>query len=350
MKDLITGEGLKPELLDELGHQRAVLRVLLGLTIPAGIGFAAINLFRGSYILAFIEMLFSLAAAITWRRVPAVEHVRPIVALFSIPMILVACYVMVQPHASSTMFAWIFSVPVLLYSSLGTRHGFQLTSIFYLFVGGLFALKHVDGGTFHDVSAAMNLSVCSLAVWGFVHAYEKARSETHKRLANFAITDPLTGLYNRLSLESAFERRKVISEEEGLTMGLIMVDLDHFKAVNDKFGHDGGDIVLREVAETLTNAVRAEDHIFRMGGEEFCLVVPRIGKSQLACTAEALRVRIENLDIDFEGERIRVTTSIGAVMMDEKIQDLDTLLSEADKRLYQAKNRGRNQVVFEEAV
>ena len=133
-------------------------------------------------------------------------------------------------------------------------------------------------------------------------------------------------------------------------MGLIMIDLDFFKNINDTHGHDCGDEVLCRVAEVLKYSVRADDVAIRMGGEEFCLVMVCKDKAQLLNTADVLRERIQSLDIQFAGQSVPVTCSVGAVVMCAEHRDLSEMLVEADRRLYRAKDNGRNQVIFEQNV
>lgn len=333
----------------DLSHQRAVLEVLLSLAMPAGVLFSIINYFRGMHVLALGELLFTVASLVLITRVHSIKRPRLVVICFAIPILAIVSYAIYMPTASVTMFAWVYVIPVLAYSALGERQGFYISLAFYLSVGAQYIIRFGDNVRFQDPAAVLNVIVCSLAIWGFVHAYEKARNVSQAKLSNLAVTDPLTGLNNRLGLESIFERRKEISDEVGLAMGLIMVDLDLFKLINDTYGHDRGDEVLKRVAQSLKQSVREEDVVFRMGGEEFCLMVPRMGRPQLLKTAEAIRERIQSISFEFNGERVVVTCSVGAVIMGDQFTDLEQMLLEADRRLYRAKENGRNQVVFDEA-
>ena len=337
-----------PDSLEQdLDHQRAVLKVMMSLAVPAGIMFSLINYYRGYPVLAFGELLFSVVSILMIPRLSKIKRPRLVVACFTIPIFAIVSYAIFLPAASVTMFAWVYVLPVIAYSALGEKHGLYLSTAFYLSVGVQYVLRFGDNEVYQDPAAVLNVVVCSLSIWGFVHAYEKSRNMSQAKLANLAVTDPLTGLNNRLGLESIFERRKEISDEEGLAMGLIMVDLDLFKLINDTYGHDRGDEVLKRVAQSLKQSVREEDVVFRMGGEEFCLVVPRMGRQQLLNTAEAIRERVQSISFEFNGERVVVTCSVGAVIMGEQFDNLEGMLVEADRRLYRAKENGRNQVVFE---
>lgn len=324
-----------------------MLQVLLAIAVPVGVLFALANIANGAYGLALVELCLSVLALVLWKPMKTVKNPQLVVLAVIFPLFGIVCYVIFLPTSSITVLAWVYTIPVLAYSALGARNGFFVSMFFYLAVGVHLVLRFGPDVAYHDPKAVLNIVLCSGAVWAFVHAYEKARDKSQRMLADMAATDPLTGLRNRLELGSVFERRCEDSQAEGLTMGVIMVDLDLFKVVNDTHGHEGGDEVLRRVAIALTKAVRTEDCVFRMGGEEFCLVVPRMGKKQLRRTAEAIRRRIQRLDIVMNGTRIRVTGSLGAVMMSEQYSSLPEMLDEADRRLYAAKHRGRNTAVCE---
>jgi len=331
----------------DLQHQRAVLQVLMAVAMPAGLSLAAVNFYREIYFLAVIELGFSIAALLLWNRAKASTRPRFLVTCFTIPTFAVISYAIHLPETSITIFAWVYIVPVLAYSAMGPKQGFYFSAVFYLSVGGQYFMKFGQVTGYQDVGAILNVTVCSTALWGFVHAYETARFRSHRRLSLLATTDPLTGLNNRLGLESLFEQRTAASSDQGNLMGLIMMDLDLFKSINDTYGHECGDEVLRRVATVLKSCVRADDVAIRMGGEEFCLLVACKDKAQLLNTANVLRERLQSLHVPFAGKSIAVTGSIGAVVMDDDYRHLSELLVEADRRLYRAKANGRNQVVFE---
>jgi diguanylate cyclase (GGDEF)-like protein/PAS domain S-box-containing protein len=158
------------------------------------------------------------------------------------------------------------------------------------------------------------------------------------------LTDALTGLGNRryaaLSAESAIREL----EGEGTEFGILILDIDHFKLVNDKYGHTIGDRVLRMIGWTLANAVRRNDAAARWGGEEFVVVCPRLRLSVLAEVAERTRSLIERSWISLEdGRKITSTVSVGGVMA-HRGDTLETLVARADERLYTCKKAGRNRV------
>ncbi len=157
--------------------------------------------------------------------------------------------------------------------------------------------------------------------------------------------DVLTQLFNRRFLPSVLKRELNLSRRNGRPFCVLMLDIDHFKRVNDAHGHDAGYRVLQHVASQIMNLVRGSDFVFRYGGEEFIAVLASVGLEQAAVIAEKLRAQIENQEIPLaRGQSVRVTTSIG-IAMDDGHPDYQRLIERADKALYAAKQGGRNRIV-----
>jgi diguanylate cyclase (GGDEF)-like protein/hemerythrin-like metal-binding protein len=171
--------------------------------------------------------------------------------------------------------------------------------------------------------------------------------ELQEQLKEQANRDSLTGLYNRRFLDSTLERELARCKREGQSLSLIMLDVDHFKKYNDRYGHQAGDECLRSVAHTLqANAKRASDLAARYGGEEFSLVLADTSGTVAQRLAESVRGAIEALNISHEHTREgRVTVSVGvASMTQQAYQDVESLMRAADEALYRAKQGGRNRI------
>ena len=161
-----------------------------------------------------------------------------------------------------------------------------------------------------------------------------------------AIRDSLTGLYNRRYMQEALERELHRARRRERPLSVMMIDIDHFKSYNDRFGHAAGDDALRLVAETLMAAVRAEDLACRYGGEEFTVILPECALPQAALRAEEVRTRLRELYVERPGELPEVVTvSIGVAGFQETTGRVDMLLKFADDALYRAKHEGRDRVV-----
>lgn len=174
---------------------------------------------------------------------------------------------------------------------------------------------------------------------------EQELQALQQQLRDQAIHDPLTGLYNRRYLEEALARELIIAERKGLCISAIMGDLDHFKLVNDNYGHRAGDEVLRTFGKLLKACSRGSDIDCRYGGEEFLLLLPDMNEESAIERAESLRLALASTPIEFEGSIISVTGSFGVACFPRHGRTGDSLISAADKALYAAKDAGRNRVV-----
>jgi diguanylate cyclase (GGDEF)-like protein len=161
-----------------------------------------------------------------------------------------------------------------------------------------------------------------------------------------SIRDPLTGLYNRRHLEECLERELKKAMRGHRSVGAIMIDLDHFKQVNDTFGHPAGDAVLKTLAKFLRNHTRAGDVVCRYGGEEFLIILPEAGLQDTLERAERLRNDVRNIDFHHRGQALgMVTLSVGVAAYPEHGLTSESLLQAADEALYRAKAEGRDRVV-----
>ncbi len=171
---------------------------------------------------------------------------------------------------------------------------------------------------------------------------DRLRSDLGSAL-EMALTDPLTGLYNQRYLMRHLHGLLASGRADGLA--LMMIDVDYFKTVNDRFGHAAGDRALRLIAETLRGRTRVFDSIARYGGEEFVVVMPGTGEHDAAAAAERLRRAIEDLGFaPQEGKRHPLTVSIGLAFAGAHITTAEQLLQAADQAMYRAKRSGRNRV------
>ena len=172
---------------------------------------------------------------------------------------------------------------------------------------------------------------------------ERCQRELFER----AVRDPLTGLYNRGYFLDQAPRLEARASAANLGFALMMLDIDHFKKVNDTLGHDAGDDVLREVAQVLRNSTRTDDLVARYGGEEFVAALPIASPEQAIERAEKIREALARRRISAGGKLLRVTASIGlAVVPKGGHVAINTLISSADIGLYQAKRTGRDRVVY----
>lgn len=158
--------------------------------------------------------------------------------------------------------------------------------------------------------------------------------------------DELTRLFNRKYLSVVLSKEVNYARKRGVTFALLAIDLDHFKQVNDAYGHAAGDMVLQQLSELLSNRSRAGDYVFRLGGEEFMVLLVDVNKETAMRVALQINQKIRNESFFIpNGEVLRITSSIGVTLFDGH-PDYSKSLSKADQALYQAKENGRDQVVY----
>jgi diguanylate cyclase (GGDEF)-like protein len=165
------------------------------------------------------------------------------------------------------------------------------------------------------------------------------------QLREESIRDPLTGLYNRRYLEDAVEREFARALRDQYPVGIIMVDIDHFKKVNDSFGHISGDVVLQKLANLFLNSFRLEDIICRFGGEEFIIVMPATSAFTAIERVEEFRITLENTVMDILGNPIHITISAGVSVFPDDGRSFEDVIHAADQAMYKAKAAGRNQII-----
>lgn len=168
----------------------------------------------------------------------------------------------------------------------------------------------------------------------------------YTRTKYLSITDELTGLSNRRCFDNTLEKEFLRALRYNNKLTLVMFDIDHFKTVNDTYGHPCGDYILKEVANAALQTFRKTDTVFRFGGEEFVVILTETDIKQSEIPLERFRKSIETLDLTYQNQQINITVSIGACQLDQSIGNKEEFLQKADNALYDAKNSGRNKVVF----
>jgi diguanylate cyclase (GGDEF)-like protein/PAS domain S-box-containing protein len=165
------------------------------------------------------------------------------------------------------------------------------------------------------------------------------------RLENMATIDSLTGLANRQAFMQRAKNEFHRARRYARPITVVMIDIDHFKTINDRYGHAAGDEVLRQVADICQSSLRGSDFIGRVGGEEFVLLLPDTRQTNAYHVAERMRTQLYETPIELEtGTKLNITASFGVAHMNEDDSDFNAILERADKAMYHAKHDGRNQV------
>jgi len=176
--------------------------------------------------------------------------------------------------------------------------------------------------------------------------FQKVLEDNNKKLVGIALKDPLTGAYNRRYLDERLHDEFLKAKRYNQSFIVISCDIDHFKIVNDTYGHAFGDIVLMKIVQIIQSAIRKTDYIARTGGEEFIVICHSSNELGGIIIAEKMRKTIEKASFNFEGKNIPITMSFGVVNYFPEVKSVDELIRISDDRLYAAKNAGRNKVIY----
>src|SRR5688572_13154272 len=229
--------------------------------------------------------------------------------------------------------------------------GICAIAVYYTLDGmGPFALPSLNESLLVLLAFISTVVVTTLVLSAVITERRQAMLALQQALAGVreeALTDPLTGLYNRRYLWEFLRREWVRARRGGRPLSVIMLDLDHFKRINDSFGHQAGDYVLAAVAGLLRNEIRSSDIVCRYGGEEFALVLPEASYESVRQRAEEIRAAIKQLDLRHQGVALGgITASLGIAQFPHHADGPDALMTAADAALYEAKSTGRDRAVF----
>ncbi|AWB66227.1 GGDEF domain-containing protein [Saccharobesus litoralis] len=252
-------------------------------------------------------------------------------------------------HENTALY-WLYPFPLVLFVLLGYR----LAAIFNLVLLGLFAFllfnpELIAANYPHaDKTRFLSSYFCTVVI---IYITEFFRVRSHFELSRInqdrqlqANTDQLSQLPNRRFIDSSLLPDISQHPDKYFPLAVVMADIDHFKQVNDKFGHDIGDEVLRHVAGLFQNTIRSSDVVARTGGEEFLFFFPQTGAEVAHKVAENIRQVLENSPIALQAHDLNLTSSFGVACATQN-DDLTQTLKQADENLYVAKSQGRNQVV-----
>ncbi|WP_309500286.1 GGDEF domain-containing protein [Sulfurovum sp.] len=243
---------------------------------------------------------------------------------------------------------------------------------FYLLIFVAYILKGTTGGLFYTAASvviiltlnffmelhlsqiAISSSIFALIIGSLLYlvhtkkitAYEKNLKQKNSSLSLLASTDYLTGIMNGRMFSELSKRYFKTAERDGFSLTFFLLDLDYFKNINDTYGHQAGDRLLKYFVETVENTLRASDIFARIGGEEFAILVSKTNIDDGYVFAEKIRRKIENISMEYEGHQISITVSIGMAENCKTDNSFDDIFFRADTALYKAKNEGRNRICY----
>lgn len=305
---------------------------------------------RGYALVLLIVMVTGLAnilCFLVWR------HMQQLVLTTCLGYLAFCLYLQISGGQNNSGILWHYVYPIMVYYIAGLRLGCLSSG---LLIASELLLMQMDHLAFFRAQYSPEFkmrflsSMTVMAIMGAMLEHSRSKAQNSlmvlaNRLHRASQTDELTGLPNRRALHETLQELGAHTERSQSDFVVLLCDIDHFKGVNDQFGHAVGDQALRHLARNLSAVIRKSDTLARWGGEEFMLVLP---DTDLACgiiMAERIRTTAEQRPLMTEtGVTVTITISCGLANWQE-CRDLDQLFSLADERLYQAKSTGRNQVV-----
>jgi len=245
---------------------------------------------------------------------------------------------------------WFFLLVLATYILAGAIPGISMTALSILVLLALSMSMDVGLSDESMVSIVVGLMIMSLIVYIYTNrtvCYANQIEDNNCKLKQLASEDPLTGLFNPRMCTAIGEQLLKLAIRDGKPLSVIYMDLDHFKNINDTYGHQSGDQVLVHIAQVLNSFLRESDISARLGGEEFCAILPETDSQAAIELAENMRQRIEQTIEHIGDVELHVTASFGVAQMLPTDQSLADIQNRADQALYTAKKMGRNRVIEE---
>lgn len=326
-------------------YRRGVLQLLLLMTAVCGVVFSQLN-WADAQSLALLEVLLSIYCLCLLPLSIHDKHQFQLSLLYLVPLYSLFLYALTFSRETETAFVWILVIPVLSHLLLGRWIGLWVSISFMLAAFVIVFMRSSFEESPFDVLVISNLGLAAMTTLVLSHVYEVGRVRAHSKLLHLATTDNLTSLANRARFLDVFERERNHAVRNKSDLSLLLLDIDHFKHVNDLHGHSVGDEVLKYVSAIISERLRKTDLACRLGGEEFAVLLPGADLNRAIIVAETIRRNIADLPYTHGDVIIPLSISIGASQFGEDGADLESLYAIADGYLYKAKSEGRNQVFY----
>lgn len=327
-------------------ERKRLLRASLCVVAAAAAAFAVFRITTEDFGLVGVHIAIVISCLLGQWRVLTVVDVTPWATGFLVAVYSCLIFFIEYPGtASDATFAWSYLMPVGSYLLLGRRLGFAVAAPFMAVVAGfgLARLWPIDSTA--NWLFAMDATAVGALALVFMHYYETSRAKDRAALELLAHTDSLTGLANRRSFMSGLQRTCREASRDGTEFAFAIIDIDHFKQVNDDLGHDVGDYVLKRVAGYLSEWFRQTDRVGRLGGEEFGLILRNTDTHASRQLLDDLRRYIAAQTIKFENNDISITITSGIAYWPHEADSANELYRIADRQLYEGKRRGRNTTI-----
>ncbi len=246
---------------------------------------------------------------------------------------------------------WIYAFPVITLMLHNLKQGIMEVLLFILAILAIFVFSnHINIIANYSYELKIRIIFSFLLVFFLTSLYEYTNNDMFikmdkisKKLEDISLIDTLTNVYNRRGIYKYIKKTMLQAKETHSKFSLLLLDIDHFKKINDTYGHLAGDQVLKDTALIIKNTIRKSDIIARWGGEEFLILLPNTTKEESFDIAEKIRKNIKSKQYNFFKDKVSVTVSIG-ISEDNRSCKIDNIVGEADKNMYIAKESGRDRV------
>ena len=344
-------KSIKNNINDENFRQPHVISLfaLVGMSIAAIMG--VIALFNENSILSATLFLASFIYFIAYYTYKKLENIALSSAVILYSLYLLMFYLVFTGGVENTGPLWIFIVSPVSVFMHGLKRGLVDITIFITIISTImFMPTDIVAHAAYSTEFKLRLIYSFLTVTFLSALYEYSRGQSYKhilelskkyqKLAHF---DPLTQLSNRRDALQILKQEQARLRRNNEPLSVILCDVDHFKKINDQYGHNIGDAVLIDLAKIFTNNIRKQDCVARWGGEEFLFILPQTFAKNACVIAEKIQEKMQAHRFNYKGKTIKVTVSMGIEQLNEG-QSIDEVINSADKYLYQAKDSGRNQI------
>ncbi len=249
---------------------------------------------------------------------------------------------------------WMFIVPSVSLFIRGLKQGMIDIAVFLLIYSTIMFIPEApiyNESYTAEFKVRLTLSFLTVTFLSACYEYSREKSIQHmqalgREYQQLALHDHLTQLPNRRSALQKLEFERPSSIRNNSNLSIILCDVDHFKSINDRFGHDGGDHVLVELSKLFTDLIRAQDMVARWGGEEFLFILPSTKLQSAIKVSQKIHDQLKEINFCFDGKETKITVSMGIAELENDF-NIDQAINKADQRLYQAKENGRNQTCWE---
>ena len=325
------------------------LFALVGLSITAVMGLIA--LFNQNYILACTLFVASFIYFTGYYAYKALNNIKLSSAIILYSLYLLMFYLVYTGGVGHTGPLWIFIVAPVSVFVHGLRRGLIDIAIFVAIISAImFIPTQSSAHAIFSTEFKLRLIYSFLTVTFLSALYEYSREKSYKKALDLskkyqqlAHYDPLTKLSNRRDALRILNQEQARISRNSAPLSVILCDVDHFKKINDEYGHNTGDAVLVDLAKLFTRNIREQDCVARWGGEEFLFILPQTIAENARDFAEKIQASLHEHTVNYEGDKIQVTVSMGIEQFDD-VKGIDEVINSADKYLYQAKSAGRDQI------